>query len=212
MAFHEVQFPVGIAAGARGGPRRRTEVVITGSGFEERNQRWADSRRFYDASYGIATADDTYDVIQFFEERRGRLHGFRWKDFGDYKSCDPSQNIAFTDQTIGTGDGSNASFQLIKTYGSSYAPWSRDIKKPVMGTVIVGVNGSLQTETIDYTIDHTTGLITFEAGSIPSLGNAVTAGFEFDVPARFDTDDLIVQHQHEQLAIIETVPIAEIRI
>lgn len=212
MAFHEVQFPTDISKGSSGGPRRRTEVVTVGSGFEHRNQRWADSRRFYDAAYGIHTGDDIYAVLEFFEERRGRFHGFRWKDFGDYKSCYPSQSTAFTDQTIGTGDGLTGSFQLIKAYGLSFSPWSRDIKKPVVGTVTIGVAGVLQTETTHYTIDYTTGLVTFDAGSIPTLGAAVTAGFEFDVPARFDTDDLIVSYEHEQVATIDTVPIAEIRV
>lgn len=212
MAFHEVRFPSDISKGAQGGPRRRTEIVMVGSGFEERNQRWADSRRFYDAAYGIHTGDDIYAVLEFFEERRGRFHGFRWKDHGDYKSCYPSDTIAFTDQTIGTGDGSTVAFQLTKQYGLSFAPYSRNVKKPVSGTVLIGVAGVLQTETTDYTVDHTTGIITFTAGSIPSLSAAVTAGYEFDVPARFDTDDLIIQYEHEGVATIDTVPIAEIRI
>jgi Conserved hypothetical protein 2217 (DUF2460) len=58
------------------------------SGAEERNSRWADSKRSYNAGYGIKSVDDLHAVIAFFEERRGRLHGFRWKDWSDYKSAD----------------------------------------------------------------------------------------------------------------------------
>jgi uncharacterized protein (TIGR02217 family) len=90
MAFHEVRFPAGISLGASGGPERRTEVVVLGSGAEERISRWADSKRSYNAGYGIKSVDDLHAVIAFFEERRGRLHGFRWKDWSDYKSCAPS--------------------------------------------------------------------------------------------------------------------------
>jgi uncharacterized protein (TIGR02217 family) len=80
MAFHEVRFPTRISLGASGGPERRTEIVVLGSGGEERNSRWADSKRSYNAGYGIKSVDDLHAVIAFFEERRGRLHGFRWKD------------------------------------------------------------------------------------------------------------------------------------
>ena len=90
MAFHDIRFPDNISRGARGGPRRRTQVVTLASGAEERNASWADSRRAYDASYGIRRADDLAQVIAFFEARNARLHAFRWKDWADYKSCPPS--------------------------------------------------------------------------------------------------------------------------
>src|SRR5690606_26804735 len=123
-----------------GGPERRTDVVVLGSGFEERNSRWADSRRSYNAGYGVRSLDDLYAVIAFFEERRGRLHGFRWRDHSDWKSCPPSNAPGATDQVIGTGDGVQASFQLSKTYGGSAAPWVRQIKKPVAGSVLIAVD------------------------------------------------------------------------
>ena len=89
VAFHEVRFPTAIAFGASGGPERRTDIVTLGSGFEERNSRWADSRRRYNAGYGVRTLDDLHVVLAFFEERRGRLYGFRWLDRIDWKSCAP---------------------------------------------------------------------------------------------------------------------------
>src|SRR5687767_11412658 len=122
MGFHEVRFPTAISFGARGGPERRTEIVALGSGREERNQRWADSKRRYEAGYGVKSLDDLYAVIAFFEERRGRFHGFRWRDGADHKSCAASSQPAATDQFIATGDGATAAFQLIKTYGSAFAP------------------------------------------------------------------------------------------
>ncbi len=90
MAFHEVRFPDNISRGARGGPERRTQIVELASGDEERNASWANSRRRYDVAYGIRRADDLAAVVAFFEARNGRLHGFRFKDWGDYKSCLPS--------------------------------------------------------------------------------------------------------------------------
>ncbi len=125
IPFHEVRFPTAIAFGASGGPERRTDIVALGSGHEERNSRWADSRRRYNAGYGVKSLDDLHAVIAFFEERRGRLYGFRWKDRADWKSCAPGGTPAATDQAIGTGDGAMTAFQLVKTYGSVHAPWAR---------------------------------------------------------------------------------------
>ena len=55
--FHEILFPLDIALKSAGGPERKTEIVALGSGREERNARWAHSRRRYDAGYGVKTLD-----------------------------------------------------------------------------------------------------------------------------------------------------------
>ena len=86
-SFHEIRFPIDIALGSRGGPERRTDIVLTGSGREERNARWANSRRKYEAGYGVKTLAAIQAVVVFFEERRGRLYGFRWRDRTDYTNC-----------------------------------------------------------------------------------------------------------------------------
>ena len=214
MAFHEVRFPTDISLRSTGGPERRTEIVVLGSGYEERNQRWADSKRKYDAGYGVKTLDDLYKVIDFFEERRVRLHGFRWKEKTDYKSGKPQMPVTMLDQLIGTGDGSTATFQLKKTYGGVYSAYARDVKKPVQGTVLIAVNGVLQTEGAgnDYAINTTTGVVTFDAGSIPPNTHEVRAGFEFDVPVRFDTDELRLSIEGIKHGQIPNIPIVEVRV
>lgn len=212
MAFHETRFPTGIARNSSAGPERRTEIVVLGSGREERNTRWAHSRRKYNAGYGVKTLSDLQTIIAFFEERRGRLYGFRWKDMLDHSSALPEAAITNLDQPLGLGDGVNDTFQLIKQYGTAHAPYTRTITKPVAGTVVVAVNGAPKTETSDYTLDLTTGLITFGGGSIPAVGEAVTAGFEFDVPVRFDTDHLKVNLTQFRAGDIPDIPIIEIRI
>ena len=144
MAFHEVRFPDDISRGARGGPERRTQIVELASGDEERNASWADSRRRYDAAYGIRRADDLAAVVAFFEARNGRLHGFRWKDWGDWKSGLPSTPTTPIDQALGTGDGTTKTFQLVKRYESGAQAWMRRIGKPVAGTVRVARGGVVQ--------------------------------------------------------------------
>lgn len=212
MPFHEIRFPTAISFGATGGPERRTDVVVLGSGHEERNQRWADSRRRYNAGYGLKSLDDLNAVIAFFEERRGRLHGFRWKDHADFRSCAPGSAPAATDQIIGTGDGSLAEFQLTKQYGSTYAPWVREIKKPVSGTVLIAVDGVAQEEGTDFSVDATTGVIVFKPTAIPGPGAVITAGFEFDVPVRFDTDRLEISLDGFRHGSIPNIPVVEIRV
>lgn len=208
MAFHEIRFPTDIAFGARGGPRRKTVISVSGSGYEHRNSQWADSKRDYNAGYGVKNLDDIHTVVSFFEERRGQLHGFRWKDKFDFKSCAPLQTTSHNDQPIGTGNGSTTQFQLVKVYGSVYSPYTRMINKPVAGTVKIGLNGVNQAS--GWSVNTTMGIVTFSAA--PGAGVAVTAGYEFDVPVRFDTDNLQIDLSAFDAGQIPDIPIVEIRI
>ncbi len=207
MAFHEVRFPDDISRGARGGPERRTQIVELASGEEERNASWANSRRRYDVAYGIRRADDLAAVVAFFEARNGRLHGFRFKDWADYKSGLPSAAISPNDQEIGTGNGSLKEFALLKRYRSGAQSWTRAIAKPVTGSVRVALGGVEQMS--GWTVDTTTGVVTFDTA--PGAGVAITAGFAFDVPVRFDTDALDVTLDLERLGSITSIPLLEIR-
>lgn len=211
MSFHEVRFPTQIARQSQGGPERRTDVVVLGSGAEERNARWADSRRTYNAGYGVKSLADLHAVIAFFEERRGRLHGFRWRDHADWKSCAPEATASAVDQVIGSGDGATRIFQLVKTYGGAFAPWQRKITKPVTGSILVAVAGVTKSEGVHYSADNSTGLITFSLAEAPPAGSVVTAGFAFDVPVRFDTDRLEVNLQGFRHGAIPNISIVEIR-
>ncbi|MPZ55021.1 MAG: TIGR02217 family protein [Rhizobiales bacterium] len=209
-AFHEVLFPLDIALRSAGGPERRTDVVTLGSGREERNARWAHSRRRYDAGYGIKTFEALAVVVAFFEERRGRLTGFRWRDRLDHASAAPGAAVAPADQAIGVGDGTTAAFQLAKSYGSMHAPYSRPVRKPVDGSVRVAVAGIEAGDGTDFTCDAATGIVTFLPGHEPALGAAVTAGFLFDVPVRFDTDYLEVDLSAFAAGAIPKIPLVEI--
>jgi uncharacterized protein (TIGR02217 family) len=210
MGFHEIRFPANLSFGSVGGPERRTEVVTLANGFEERNTPWAHSRRRYDAGVGLRSLDDVEALIAFFEARRGQLFGFRWKDWSDHKSCLPSGTPDFRDQVIGLGDGDATVFQLAKTYRSGLEDYRRPIAKPVSGTVKCGVQGDPMVETVHYTVDHTTGLVSF--AEAPDIGVEVTAGFEFDVAVRFDTDRIQTSVASFQAGEVPTVPIVEVRV
>jgi uncharacterized protein (TIGR02217 family) len=210
MQFHDVRFPAALSFGSVGGPQRRTDVVTISNGFEERNSPWAHSRRRYDAGVGMRSLDDVETMIAFFEARYGQLFAFRWKDWSDYRSCKPSLEISATDQQLGTGDGSQTRFQLIKTYQSGSYAYARPISKPVDGTVVVAVDGvELDAET-GFEVDYSTGVVTLSVA--PVAGVDVTAGFEFDVPVRFDTDSIQTSVASFQAGEIPTVPIIEVRV
>ena len=168
VAFDEIRFPVSISRGATGGPERRTDIVTLASGREERNSRWANSRRRYNAGFGIRTLDEVHEVLRFFEERRGRLIGFRWKDHADFKSGAPNAEISPSDQLLGDGTGAQTEFQLVKRYGTGLRDYVRAITKPVAGTVRVDVDDAPQTEGVDFTVDPAAGKVVFLAGHIPA--------------------------------------------
>lgn len=207
--FHEIRFPLDVSLHGRGGPERRTDIVALGSNREARNARWAHSRRRYEAGYGVKSLAQLQQVVAFFEERRGRLYGFRWRDRADYSSA-AGGAPAPGDQQIGAGDGATANFQLVKTYGSSFAPYARVIGKPVASSVRVAVGGVEKSLDVDFAIDATTGVVTFAPSAIPAIGASVTAGFLFDVPARFDTDYLEIDISSFEAGEIPRIPIIEI--
>ncbi|MFC7053812.1 TIGR02217 family protein [Hansschlegelia quercus] len=203
--FHDIRFPTDIARGAKGGPERRTEIATLGSGFEERNAVWAHSRRRWDAGLGVRTLVQLSAVLAFFEERRGRLVGFRFQDPLDHSSAPPGTQITALDQRLGTGDGMTRRFALTKTYGAAYDPYVRPILKPVAGTLRIAVAGvetafALQPD----------GAALLDAAPPPAA--LVTAGFRFDTPVRFDTDRLEVDLAAFEAGSVPSVPLVEIRL
>ena len=209
-AFHEVQFPPYISRNAKSGPQRQTDVVTLRSGAEERNSIWASSRRKYNAGYGIKGVAEAQTILAFWEERRGRLYGFRWKDWFDFQSSPGDLPVTPYDQPLGTGDGHTTVFQLSKTYGALFAPWARPIRKPVAGTVQVGIAGVPAIKGTGWTVDVTTGLVTFQPGHVPAAGVVLTAGFQFDTPVRFDTDYLEFDMTSFDFGAYPNIPLIEI--
>jgi uncharacterized protein (TIGR02217 family) len=210
MAFHEIRFPANLSFGSVGGPERRTEVVTLASGYEERNTPWAHSRRRYEAGGAARTFDDIANIIAFFEARRGKMHGFRWKDWTDFKSCMPSQKPSPTDQIIGIGDGIQKVFQLSKTYRSGGETYTRFITKPVAGTVQVSVALDPKIEFDEFFVNMETGQITFLVP--PDIGVSIGAGFEFDVPVRFDTDNIQTSIASFEAGELPDIPVIEVRV
>jgi uncharacterized protein (TIGR02217 family) len=202
--FDEILFPVRLAFGSGAGIERRIDITTLASGFERRISPWSQGRRRYLIGAGIKSLADAAALLAFFEAREGRLKGFRFKDFSDFKSCALSQTPNATDQVIGTGNGLNTQFQLKKTYGTV----ARIILKPVNATVKVAIGGVAQTS--GFSVDHTTGLIGFTAA--PPVGAVISAGFEFDTPVRFDSERIDITLEGFDAGRVAAVSLVEIRI
>jgi uncharacterized protein (TIGR02217 family) len=84
----------------------------------------------------------------------------------------------------------------------------RIIQKPVVGTVQIAVDSVLAD---NVHVDHSTGVITFAEDAVPAFGAVITAGFEFDIPCRFESDQLLIHYQHGDLGSF-TVPLVEVRL
>jgi uncharacterized protein (TIGR02217 family) len=210
MAFHETRFPTNLSYGSTGGPTRLTEIVALANGFEERSTPWAHARRRYDAGFGLRSLADLEALLAFFEARGGQLHAFRWKDWTDYKSCPLEASISPLDQRLGMGNGVQTQFALTKRYASGDQEYLRPIRKPVESTVYAAIGGDPKVLGDEYSVDYAAGIITFTTP--PDIGAEVTAGFEFDVPARFDTDSVQSSIAAFRLGDLPNVPIIEVRV
>ena len=203
-SFQEIRFPTDIDFGFVSGPMYNTDIISLFSGYEQRNINWQDSRNTFTATNSIKTSTQIAAVIAFFRAMRGRAYGFRFRDWTDY--------IAYA-QPIGTGDGTTTVFQLSVTYNAQGVTKVRTITKPVAsGNQITTVpnfylNSVLQTT--GYTLDYTTGLVTFS--SAPTSGVAITADFEFDVPVRFDFDNIKIRHEYNHEFYIDSLTLIEIK-
>lgn len=207
MAFEEVQFPPTIQYTSSGGPQWRTEITELNGGQEQRNQIWVNSRHRYNV-YNFKTDTDIDAIIDFFNAMRGQLHGFRLKDWADYRTGSNYSAPTDTDHIlVGTVDGVNKDFQLVKRYLIGSTEWVRYITKPVSGTVVISIDDVGQGS--GWTVDTTTGIVTFTVA--PTIGEVIKGGCEFDVPVRFDTDTLNLTHSSYQ-AMTGNIPIVEIRV
>lgn len=171
-----------IEVGATARPRYMTDVITTDGGYEVRNQRW--TYPLFEFEFNIEPGnrrpnsgdDGLREFIDLFHAAAGRYDTFRFRDWGDYEG---------SGENIGTGDGTTDEFQLYRIYQRGAITRLRKITRPVADSVTAYVNG---VETALSTVDTDTGIITFS--SAPAAGTQITADFEFDLPVRFDSDEL----------------------
>lgn len=196
MSFCEIQMPTGISRGATGGPIFSSVVVSAASGNEQRIAQWSQGRRKWDVSHALRNNEQRDELFSFFTARRGMFEGFRFKDWSDFRilPADSEDTDLITTTT----------FQLVKRYISGGVTILRKITKPVDGTLRIW-DGSTEITT-GWIINNSTGVITFDVAPVylPS------ASFEFDVPARFNTDEMNWSQEETTFGSWNSVPIIEI--
>lgn len=207
MAFDDVSFPIAIALDSEGGPEFSTDITETAGGFEKRNQNWSGARLRFNVARAVKTVAQYESLLKFFRGRAGRARAFRFPDWSDFKSCDIAKEVSATDQILGTGDGATQFFQLQKSYPAGPVTHVRMISRPRSGTVVVALGGIVQAN--GWSVDNDNGLITFDVS--PPVGIVVSAGYEFDVPARFDIDRLEPSYPFEDYFVLPDLPIVEVR-
>jgi uncharacterized protein (TIGR02217 family) len=205
QAFDDVPFPIEIGREAEVSAAFSTNVVTSLSGHERRNSDWADARTRYDVSPGVRSEAELGSLLAFFRARRGAAIGFRFKDPFDNSSNAMTGVPSVLDQTIGTGNGLQTIFPLVKLYGAGPDSQSRAITRPVTGSVLVAVNGVAVS---GWTLGEG-GKIIFDVA--PAVGATVKAGYLFDVPVRFAEDSLDMNRATFGAGAMPSVSLIEIK-
>lgn len=196
--FHDTRFPTRFQYGAQATPMFKTMINENSAGYEQRNQLWAQARRKYNYENALETEDQYAEVLAFFMARRGPAYSFRVKDWFDYR-VETGEGImrgTVSDELV--GNGSTTTFQLSKLYPDAVETFERPIYLPVDQSVYttdednlvefeVYVNSVLM-DPADYVVNYLTGVITFDSAPADDATLAWTG--QFDVPVRFETDEL----------------------
>jgi uncharacterized protein (TIGR02217 family) len=220
-SFAEVQFPPGISQGAVGGPRFSTSILSLSSGYESRNINWKNARGEWDVSFGLQTQEQVDQLIDFFNARRGKAFAFRFKDWTDYRlprwRATPGDMDALP--VFFTTDGVTNTFQLTKAYSDAGGTYIRTIAKPVNVAICSAGctplqllnDGTQMVNPTDFTVDTTTGIVTLSPAIAATVGALIAGACEFDVPARFDTDDMKITITTTEIMAWPSIPVVETR-
>lgn len=211
MAFLDVSFPTLINLGSPAAKPAYDTVVVGTGRYEQRIALQANPRRMYRVDLSFADEVEMAELVAFVSLAQGKLNSFRFKDWSDYTLggyVDGSGFHVDTPVEIGTGDAATTDFQIKKSYTYGASTVWRDVTKPVSGTVTVYLDSVLQSS--GYTVDYSTGVVTFS--SAPGVGVVVTVACEFDVPCRLDTDEpefVLDTVRSGNIASISLVEVAE---
>ncbi|MEM7688584.1 MAG: DUF2460 domain-containing protein [Pseudomonadota bacterium] len=205
QSFDDVLYPFALGQNTAVAPEFSTRVNVTSSGHERRNAQWSDARVNFDVGPGIRSEAELSQLIGFFRARRGAARGFRISDPFDFSSNQMTGTPTMVDQPIGVGDGVQADFPLVKTYGEGSEPQIRRITRPRSATLLVSVDGVLTTS---WTLLEN-GVVAF--AEAPANGADIRAGFLFDVPVRFAEDRIDVSGVNFAAGEAPSIPLIELR-
>ena len=223
--IHNVVFDPRVSQGARGGPGFFTTLVPSTSGYEKSFANWAAGRCKFNVGHVLESRTKLAYVISFLRCRQGRAYGFLFRDPTDfYAGMVWSANVltasAVPEILPVVGDGATTVFQLTKSYSDSAVTVSRTIRRPILTDYTTGANVApiiyqklagvwTVISGANYTLDATTGLVTFTVAP----ANTVQIGWagQFYVPVRFDVDELDVTLEAAGVGEWQSIPLVEVK-
>lgn len=220
QAFIEERFPEKVDYGLIGGPKFNTDIVITQSGGEKRAANWLDSLNQYSASQSVRNPSEMDDIAKFFQTCKGKLVGFRFKDWRKYKLTS-AEGVCNEEEPYVSGT-EELTLWMKNSYGLMEPDYKR-IYKPVDSTYFNKANGYLENATAfklykngshfvgGYTIDYSTGIVTLTSPGDHADDTEWTWSGEFDIPCRFDTDQMDVNYNDYNILQWNSIKIVEIR-
>lgn len=198
--FHDVNFPSRLKFNVSGGPEMRVDVTRLSSGHERRNKRWSAPLRRYLISVGQRPLDEIQVLTAFFEARSGPLYGFRFRDPFEHSTATLNQNVSANDVEIGIGDGVATEMNLILGNG-------RQVTHPIEESLRVAIDG-VEIST-GFSFDHSSKKLSFDQA--PASGETISAGFQFDVPVRFENEQLVATRTVNNAGEIADITLLELR-
>lgn len=226
--YDNVILPLSLSFGTATISKTSTDVSFTDSGFRKANRRWSQHLRRFNLRYGVRSPADVHTLLKLFEAVDGPSNSFLLRDWNDWNTTDGRMekggdtNITATDQPLQNtvtagivGDGTTLTYQMRKDYTVGGATHSRTIKKPQSGTILVAVDAVAQTEGVDFTVDYSTGIVSF-AGAPGASGSptgvSVTWGGAFYVPVAFAGDEFIQSLDTHDASSVPDIRLIEERI
>lgn len=201
IANTRFQIPLGFQTS--GGPEWSTGIVSLTSGEEVRNAIWAQPLRKWQLVGVPLNEGAANDLLKFFNARSGAAQGFRFSDPFGHSTARPGFSVSPLDEHLGQGDGVADRFFLTRDDGSVMR---KPVTRPVAGSVRMAIDG---TEVTDVPVDDATGEVTFP--SPPAPGTTLTAGFDYDLPVRFETDRLELSQTSSGAFQLVRLSLVEIR-
>jgi len=208
FTLDDVRLPEKWSMGSTGGPEWLTEQVDTSNGGAHVEQRWEDPLHRYDIAHNIKTPTAMAELRAFHNARRGRKFAFLLKDWLDFTSAPDGQSApSMLDQPLGTGDGAETEFQLVKRYPDTIRPYDRPIAWPESDSLVVAVDGVLKSSGVS--VNRGTGVVTLSPA--PADEAVITAGFRFDVPVHFTEDRLEITYDTINSRSAGSIGLEEVR-
>lgn len=211
MSFKEVRLDIKISYEGESGPSYKTSIIELPSGQEFRRGWWANGRKKWRIKKELLSRTDVKALESFFRIMRGRLYGFRIRDWNSYLAVD---------EPVGALTSTSGQLQLKFLEPITNSIELQKITKPVLSANVNNTlssdyyspdislkrNGVAWASAGNWTLNRNTGEITYNTSQ---FGQTITWSGSYDWPVRFDTDEAMFHrasldiHDWSDISLIE---------